>query len=114
MIHNITTATVDDIILLLLFLSDQNRSTVVLSSNVVVLSSKVTPSDDVIIYPVELCHLPGAIITLSNVLNWLEKCNYFRPIFVFNLLSAILGAHSWPLSVYPLRQYATPKCLDIV
>ena len=49
MIHNITIATGDDII---------------------------TLSDDVNIYPVDLS---GAIITLSDVLNWLEKYDYFRP-----------------------------------
>ena len=49
MINNITIATGDDII---------------------------TLSDDVNIYIVDLS---GAIITLSYVLNWLEKCNYFRP-----------------------------------
>ena len=48
MMHNITIATDDDII---------------------------TLSDDVNIYLVDLS---GAIITLSYVLNWLEKCNYFR------------------------------------
>ena len=50
MINNITIATADDI---------------------------TTLSDDVNIYPIDLA---GAINTLSNGLNWLEKCSYFRPI----------------------------------
>ena len=50
MINNITIATADDI---------------------------TTFSDDVNIYPIDLS---GAINTLSNGLNWLEKCSYFRPI----------------------------------
>ena len=33
-----------------------------------------TPSDGVNIYPVELS---GTLNTLSNALNWLEKCSYF-------------------------------------
>ena len=37
-----------------------------------------TLSDDVNIYPIDLS---GTINTLSNGLNWLEKCSYFRPIF---------------------------------
>ena len=70
MINNITIATADDI---------------------------TTLSDYVNIYPVDLS---GTINTLSNALNWLEKSSYFRPIFFFNLLSFILGTHSWPLSVH--------------
>ena len=50
-INNITIATADDI---------------------------TTLSDDVNIYPVDLS---GTTYTLSNDLNWLEKCSYFRPIF---------------------------------
>ena len=69
MINNITIATADDI---------------------------TTLSDDVNIYTVDLF---GTINTLRNVLNWLEKCSYFRLIFFFNLLPGILGTHLWPLSV---------------
>ena len=69
MINNVTIAAADDITIL---------------------------SDDVNIYPV---YLSGTINTLSNALNWLEKCSYFRPIFFFKLLSVILGTHPWPLSI---------------
>ena len=51
-INNITIATADDI---------------------------TTLSDDVNIHPVDLS---GTINTLSNDLNWLEKCSYFRPKFI--------------------------------
>ena len=68
MINNITIATADDI---------------------------KTLSDDVNIYPVDLS---GTINTLSNALNLLEKCSYFRPIFFFfNLWLVILGTHPWLL-----------------
>ena len=47
-----------------------------------------TLSDDVNIYPV---YLSGTINTFSNVLNWLEKCSYFRPIFFFQFVVSHFG-----------------------
>ena len=48
-------------------------------------------SDDVNKYPVDLS---GTINTLSNDLNWLEKCSYFRPIFFFQFVVSHFGNSS--------------------
>ena len=61
MINNITIATADDV---------------------------TTLSYDVNVYPVDLS---GTINTLSNALNWLEKCSYFRPIFFFQFVVSHFG-----------------------
>ena len=80
-------------------LSFQNKMEPVCVINTITIATAddiTTFSDDVNIYPVDLSE---TINTLSNDLNWLEKCSYFRPILFFNLLSVILGTHPWPLSV---------------
>ena len=58
-----------------------------INNNTITTADDITTlSDDVNIYSIDLS---GTINTLSNALNWLEKCSYFRPIFFFNLLSVI-------------------------
>ena len=47
-----------------------------------------TLSDDLNIYPVDLC---GIMNTLNNALNWLQKCNYFRPRFFFQFAVSHFG-----------------------
>ena len=50
----------------------------VINNNTIATAEDITTlSDDVNIYPVDLS---GTINSLSNSLNWLEKCSYFRPI----------------------------------
>ena len=67
---------------LLLFQNKMEPGCVITNITISTADDITTLSDDVNLYPVDLS---GTINTLSNDLNWLEKCSYFRPIFLAHL-----------------------------
>ena len=80
---------------LLSFLNKMKPVFVIHNNTIATADDIITLSDVVNIFPVELSR---AIITLSYALNWLEKCNYFRPKYF-----SICCQTFWelgPLSVY--------------